>query len=65
MTDRELGRRILKNNLDRNHPELGKAEKERALDVAEAAFHGNTSNGEATAIGVRAVLNEREHGRRG
>lgn len=62
--DRKLNRSILRENLDRNHPELGGAEKARALNIAEAAFRGQTSNGEASEIGARAVLNERESGRK-
>ena len=63
MTDRDLNRRILQGNLDRNHPELGAAEKARALAIAEAAFTGNIGNGQAADIGAKAVLQERERGR--
>ncbi len=56
----DLRHRILKSNLEHKHPELNGAEKARALAVAEAAFVGQISNGQATDIGVRTVLNERK-----
>jgi hypothetical protein len=61
--DRELSRRILQKNLERNYPQLGRAEQDRALNIAEVAFSGQTSNGEASRIGAESVLRERDTGR--
>jgi hypothetical protein len=62
LSNDDLNERILKDNLDRNHSDLGKAEKAEALEVAKSAFHGNVTNGQASDIGARYARAKRDSG---
>lgn len=58
----ELNRRSLANYIRQEHPELGAAEQATALDVAKAAYVGNTPLRDAGEAGVRYVKGRRENG---